>query len=99
MKKILTKYDLPHKIIIDSGTQFESREFTKYFVQTKASSKMFFLVTHPQVNDVVATANKTIKVFLKKRLSCIKGNWIDELPFILWACWTSPKQQLGIPPF
>ena len=43
--------------------------------------------------------NKMIKDNLKKKLECLKGAWADELPMVLWAHRTTPKEATGETPF
>jgi len=43
--------------------------------------------------------NKTIVNGLKKRLEWVKGNWVEELPNILWAYWTTPRRSTSETPF
>ncbi|XP_058075662.1 uncharacterized protein LOC131224130 [Magnolia sinica] len=40
---------------------------------------------HPQSNGQVEAVNKVIKHHLKTKLEKAKGNWAEELPFVLWA--------------
>ena len=51
--------------------------------------------SHPQANGQVEAANKTIKDNLKKKLEQLKGAWVDELPMVLWAHRTTPKEATG----
>lgn len=39
--------------------------------------------------------NKMIVNCLKKRLEGAKGNWVEELPNILWAYRTTPRKSTG----
>ena len=39
--------------------------------------------------------NKTINDNLKKKLEQLKGAWVDELPMVLWAYRTTPKEAMG----
>ena len=36
---------------------------------------------------------------LKKRLDGAKGRWAEELPYVLWAYWTTPRRSTGETPF
>ncbi|KAL5698033.1 hypothetical protein ACHQM5_029121 [Ranunculus cassubicifolius] len=36
---------------------------------------------------------------MKKRLTEAKGNWVKELPAVLWAYRTTPKHSTGLSPF
>ena len=44
---------------------------------------------YPQSNGQVEATNKTLLSKLKKRLEKAKGKWVDELPGVLWAYWTT----------
>ena len=61
--------------------------------------KLFSTPGHPQANGQVEAANKTIKDNLKKKLERLKGAWADELPMVLWAHRTTPKEATGETPF
>ena len=41
-------------------------------------------------------SNKTLLTALKKRLDSAKGNWVDELPGVLWAYRTIAHKPTGI---
>ena len=56
---------------------------------------LFSTPGHPQANEQVESANKTIKDNLKKKLERLKGAWADELPMVLWAHRTTPKEATG----
>ncbi|XP_070007533.1 uncharacterized protein LOC142165402 [Nicotiana tabacum] len=43
--------------------------------------------------------NKVIIQNLKKKLEDAKGKWINELPGVLWAYWTTKKSSMGETPF
>ena len=36
---------------------------------------------------------------LKKRLDDAKGRWVEELPHVLWAYWTTPRRSIRETPF
>ena len=44
-------------------------------------------------------SNKTLLTTLKKRLYSAKGQWVDELPGILWAYRTTRRKRIGVSPF
>ncbi|XP_074327875.1 uncharacterized protein LOC141665792 [Apium graveolens] len=54
---------------------------------------------HPQGNGAIEAANKVIFRGIKKRLGEAKGRWAEELPWILWACRTTPRTSTGDTPF
>ena len=43
--------------------------------------------------------NKMIINGLKKRLEGAKGNWVEELPNIMWAYRMTPRRSTGETPF
>ena len=61
--------------------------------------KLFSTPGHPQANEQVEVANKTIKDNLKKKLEQLKGAWVNELPMVLWAYHTTPKEATKETPF
>ena len=52
-------------------------------------------VAHPQSNGQVEKANGLVCGGLKKRLLApleqAAGNWVEELPAVLWSLWTTPN--------
>src|SRR5574338_1360601 len=84
VRNIICQFGLPHTIITDNGTQFDSAEF-KDFCKRFHIQKKFSAVAHPQPNGQVEAVNKVIKSILKKRLEKVRGKWVDELPMALWA--------------
>lgn len=56
-------------------------------------------VAYPQSNGQVEITNKAILQGLKKRLVEAEGNWVDELPNVLWSHRTSPRTPTGETPF
>lgn len=90
VRSIICRYEIPHTIITDNGTQFDSVEFKK-FCHMHCIEKRFAVVTHPQANRHVEAVNKVIKSILKKRPEKAKGKWVDELSLALWAYRTTNK--------
>lgn len=42
------------------------------------------------MNDQVRAMKKKILIALKRNVNKAKGAWLEELPGIMWALWTSP---------
>ena len=82
----------PHSIIIENEKQFDKT------CQELGIYKLFSTPGHPQMNGQVEAANKMIKDNLKKKLERLKGAWVDELPMVLWAYSTTPKEATGETP-
>ncbi|KAL0395968.1 UNVERIFIED_CONTAM: hypothetical protein Scaly_0045200 [Sesamum calycinum] len=53
----------------------------------------------PQSNGQTEVTNRTILQHLKTRLDQAKGNWVDELPGVLWAYRTTSRRSTGESPF
>ncbi|XP_073061785.1 uncharacterized protein [Primulina eburnea] len=56
-------------------------------------------VAYPQSNGQVEVTNQTLVQGLKVRLVKSKGNWVDELPSVLWAYRTTPREGTKGTPF
>src|SRR3954462_2254689 len=60
-------------------------------------------VAHPQSNDQVEKANGLVCGGIKKRplapLDQAAGNWIEELPAVLWSLRTTPNTATQYTPF
>ena len=63
------------------------------------SKNLYSTPRYPQSNGQAETTNKTLLSGLKKRLKKAKGNWVEELPGVLWAYRTTPGRPIGNTPF
>ncbi|XP_073041936.1 uncharacterized protein [Primulina eburnea] len=61
--------------------------------------QVFTSVAYPQSNGQVKVTNRTLVQGLKVRLGNAKGNWVDELPSVLWAYRTTPREGTKETPF
>ncbi|XP_042401063.1 uncharacterized protein LOC121991105 [Zingiber officinale] len=52
-----------------------------------------------QSNDQLEVTNREILRGLRARLDHTEGNWVDELPSVLWALRTTPKEATDVTPF
>ena len=88
-ENITCQFNIPNNIIFDHGTQFDSANF-KEFCENFDILKTFSTPAHPQSNGQVEAVSKMIKKkTLKKKLSKLKGSWVDELSQVLWSYQTS----------
>lgn len=55
----------------------------------------FIVVAHPQENGQVEVLKRIMVDGVKKLLEQEKTNWVDELPFVLWAYRTKPRSATG----
>ncbi|KAK4397339.1 hypothetical protein Sango_1570500 [Sesamum angolense] len=60
---------------------------------------VFHVCMYPQSNGQTEVTNRIILQHLKTRLDQAKGNWVDELPGVLWAYRTTPRRSTGESPF
>ena len=82
----------------ENGKQFDNPALKK-MCKEFGIHKLFSTPGHTQANKQVEAANKTIKDNLKKKLEWLKGDWVDELPAVLWAHRTTPKEATRETPF
>ena len=59
----------------------------------------FSSVGHPQSNGQVEAINKMIKRNLEHKLVGAKGNWVEELPQVLWTYQTTNWTAIDESPF
>jgi hypothetical protein len=102
IKSIVFRFEVPHSIIIDNGTNFTSKEFKSY-CDSMGSKLKFASVAHPKTNGQVEKANGLICNGIKKRLLAplekAKHAWVDELPSMLWSLRTTPNAATQETPF
>ncbi|XP_010496968.1 PREDICTED: uncharacterized protein LOC104773993 [Camelina sativa] len=97
-KNVICKFGVPHEIVTDNRPQFACNKF-KDFCDDWGIKLSFATPRHPQSNGQAESSNKTIVKLLKKRLEKSKGNWVEELPGVLWAYRTTTKSSTGETPF
>ena len=89
-ESIICHFDIPHEIVSNNKTQFDSNEFCD-FCNDLGIKKSFSSVDHPQTNGQVKALNKIIKFNLNTKLKECKGLWAEELPKVLWAYRTTSQ--------
>ncbi|XP_042437173.1 uncharacterized protein LOC122023153 [Zingiber officinale] len=62
-------------------------------------TQAFTSVAYPQRNGQTEVINREIVRGLKVKLDHVGGNWVEELPSILWAYRTTPRESTGLTPF
>ncbi|XP_074277756.1 uncharacterized protein LOC141601380 [Silene latifolia] len=91
-RNIVSRYDIPSKIICDNESQFISNRTEGYYA--KWNIKLFKSTPrNPQSNGQAESSYKIVMNNLKRRLEHIGANWADELPFVLWSDRTTQKWQ------
>ena len=93
---IICRHGVPHELISDRGSHFRAEVDTllqRYGVQHHRSSAY-----RPQTNGAVEAANKNIKRILRKMVETSR-DWLEKLPFALWAYCTSFRTSTGATPY
>ncbi|GJZ94115.1 reverse transcriptase domain-containing protein [Tanacetum coccineum] len=98
VRAIRRKFGLPGEIISDNGKQFRDDPF-KDLCEKLCIRQHFTSVKHPQTNGLVERANRSLGEGIKARLDARSKNWIEELPYVLWAHRTMIKSSNGDTPF
>ncbi|KAL0409635.1 UNVERIFIED_CONTAM: hypothetical protein Sradi_1897900 [Sesamum radiatum] len=79
---------------MDNGTQFQGEKFRQWCEELKIK-QYYTSVATPQSNGQIEVTKRIILQSLKTRLEEAKGNWVEELPGVLWAYKTSPRRSTG----
>jgi hypothetical protein len=102
INSIRFRFEVPHNIITDNGTNFTSKEFKNY-CESMGIKLKFASVAHPKMNGQVKKANGLICNGIKMRLLAplekAKHAWVDELPSVLWSLRTTPNAPIQETPF
>ena len=80
-KSIVTRFDIPHVLILDNGLQFDTKMFRNYYGELGITNR-YSTPAYPQGNGHAKAVNKVIFSGLKKRLDDAKGKWVEELPHV-----------------
>ena len=97
-KNIMTRFGFPCALVSDNGLQFYNKVFREYCTSLRITNR-YSSPTYPQSSGHDEATNKTIVNGLKKRLEGTKGNWVKELPNILWANQITPRRSTCETPF
>ncbi|XP_071902711.1 uncharacterized protein [Coffea arabica] len=85
-------------LVSKNGRQFADSSLQEWCSEL-GIRQHFTSVGHPQANEQVENANRTILHGLKTRIESARIGWIDELPTILWAYRTTPRTATQETPF
>jgi transposase InsO family protein len=102
LDEIIHRFGLPNSIITDLGSTFTSSTFWD-FCDDRSIAVKYVSVAHPRANGQVKRANGMILDALKKRLyrenNEAPGQWLKELPTIIWGLCTQPSRNIGVTPY
>lgn len=97
-QNIVTRFGVPYTLILNNGLQFDSKAFRRYYCELGIRNG-YSTPAYPQSNGQAKAINKVIVDGLKKRLDKAKAKCADEIPYILWACCTTPRRSISETPF
>ncbi|XP_074586916.1 uncharacterized protein LOC141842817 [Curcuma longa] len=83
-KNIICGYEIPRKIVFDNGRLFQGYKIQDWCKEL-GIIQAFTSVAYPQSNGQVEVVNKELVKVLKIKMDQVQGNWVDELPGIIWA--------------
>jgi hypothetical protein len=102
LDELVHHYGLPHRIIIDLGSNFNNHQFWVY-CENSGIDVRYVSVAHPPANGQFERANGMVLDTLKKRLhdaaNTKVGKWIKELPNALSGIHTQPSKPTGQSPY
>ena len=71
-KNVVTRFGVPHSLILDNGLQFDSKSFRLYCSELGITN-IYSTPAYPQGNGQAEAINKVIVNGIKKRLDDAKG--------------------------
>nr|GEU29808.1 reverse transcriptase domain-containing protein [Tanacetum cinerariifolium] len=95
---IVCRFGLSGELVSDNGKQFSDNPF-KDWCENLNITQRFASVKHPQSNELIERANRSLGEGIKDRLCEGNKNWVEELPHVLWAHRTMIKSSHGDTPF
>ena len=97
-KNIIMRFGVPQALVSNNRLQFSSKIFQEYCGSLRITNRCSSHA-YPQSNGQAKVTNKTIVNGLKKRLKGAKGNWVEELPNVLWAYRITSRRSTGETPY
>ncbi|XP_042400764.1 uncharacterized protein LOC121990755 [Zingiber officinale] len=97
-QNIICWFGIPCRLVSDNGRQFTGQELGEWCAGY-GIQQAFTSVAYPQSNGQAEVTNREILKALHARLDHMGGSWVDELPSVLWALRTTPKEGTGFTPF
>ena len=89
---------IPEEILKDQGSNFMSALLGEVYrlPQVKCIRSTPY---HPQTDELVERFNGTMKMMLRKFISCSQKDWDECLPYLLFAYREVPQASAGFSPF
>ncbi|GKD51028.1 reverse transcriptase domain-containing protein, partial [Tanacetum coccineum] len=98
LDNIVCRFSLPGEILYDNGKQFADNPFKDLYEKLNIKQRFAF-VKYPQTNGLVEGATKILEEGIKVRLDQGRKDWIEEVPYVLWAHHTMIKSSNTDTPF
>ncbi|GJY24122.1 reverse transcriptase domain-containing protein [Tanacetum coccineum] len=95
---IVCRFRLPEEIVSDNGKQFSGDPF-KDWCKKLNIIQHFASIKYTQSNGLVERANRSLGEGIKARFGEGNKNWLEELPYVLWAHRTMIKSSNDDTPF
>ncbi|GJS76803.1 reverse transcriptase domain-containing protein [Tanacetum coccineum] len=95
---IVCRFGLLGEIVSDNDKKFSDNPFKDWCDKLNITQR-FASVKHSQSNGLVEKANRSLGEGINARLGEGNKNWIEELPYVLWAHRTMIKSSHGDTPF
>ena len=97
-KNIVTRFGVPHTLILDNSLQLDSKSFSRYYCDLGIKNR-YSTPAYPQGNGQVEAVNKVIVNRLKKMLDDAKEKLVEKLLHVIWTYRTMPRRSTGETPF
>ena len=98
VKQIISRHGAPCELLSDRGAAFLS-SLMKDVCQVMGTHKVNTTAYHPQSDGLVERFNHTLIDMLSKTVDQSGRNWDEQLPFVLFAYWTSVQESTQESPF
>ena len=98
VREVFTHYGMPHTIISDRGTQWNS-EFFRALCDILGIKLKMSTAYHPQTNGMVERTNEVVAAALRHYVQADHRNWDAKLPLIEFALNCAYHKSLGSTPF
>ena len=97
-RAIICRFGIPRALVSDNEKQFDNAKFIDFCAELGIKN-YYSSPAHPQSNGQAEVTIRTLKAALKTKLENIKGKWVEYLPEVLWAYWTTQKSATRETPF
>jgi hypothetical protein len=94
---IICRHGCPLKVVMDRGS--ENKGVAQGLLEKYKIRKIEVSAYHPQANGLVERGHDTIINSLAKYCSQQKGQWVENLPLVLWADRISVRRATGYSAF